>query len=138
MRAALACLVLVMPLLVVPNPSGAQMDLAAVLVGKWEGQADLKRDSPPRTLIIKSVQQRDGRWVAQGRFGDPEKRLHPVEIAIETSNHEVVLKFTEPGRTARPVELTLFKDGKHLIGSLWRHAGRVRGETDPLRLEKVE
>jgi len=53
--------------------------------------------------------------------------MHAVEIAIDTTNNEVVPRFTEPG-----------KMGKHLIGSLWRHAGRTRGETDPLSPEKVD
>ncbi len=78
MKAALACAGAVMTLVLSTIPTSAQVDLAKVLVGKWEGQAQLTRDSPGRTLIISSVRERGGKWVADGTFGDPEKRLHAV------------------------------------------------------------
>ena len=111
------------------------MKAAVVCVGVL---ASLVSDSPPRTLIINSVQERGGKWVADGTFGDTDRRMHPVEISIETANDEVVLRFTQPGKRPAPVVLTLYKDGKYMFGTVGKHAGRVRGDTDPIKLEKVE
>ena len=71
----------------------------------------------------------------RGQSLSPDRR-HALPLGGR--GEEEVLRFSEPGKTARPVALTLYKDGRHLIGSIWRHAGRTRGETDPLRLEKVD
>jgi hypothetical protein len=134
-----AWLLVALGLLLSPGAGDAQsLDVAKLLVGRWEGSAVLKRDSPPRALVVKSVQEDGGRWTARGAFGDPGGNLHGVDIAIETTDGQITLKFTNPGRRPGPVELTLAKDGKHMSGTIWRHAGRVRGESDPLRLQKVD
>ena len=138
MKAAFACVAVVASLVLGSVPSDAQIDLAKVLVGKWEGDVNSKKDSPPRTLMVDSVEERDGKWVAAGTFGDPNRRMHRVDIAIDTANGEVVLRFTQPGMRPAPVVLTLYKDGKHLFGTVGKHAGRVRGDTDPIKLEKVD
>jgi hypothetical protein len=52
--------------------AAAQVDLAKVLVGRWEGEQEgitNRADDPKRTLVIESVNQVDGKWVANGRFG---------------------------------------------------------------------
>ena len=54
--------------------AAAQVDLAKVLVGRWEGEQEYitnRADDPKRTLVIESVNQVDGKWVADGRFGTP-------------------------------------------------------------------
>lgn len=38
-------------------PTGAQMDLSKILVGKWEGQVELVSGSLPRILIIISARE---------------------------------------------------------------------------------
>jgi hypothetical protein len=115
----------------------AELDLRAALVGRWEGAAQLKKDADERVLVITSVEQRDGKWTARGEFGHGDERLHGVDIVIESTDTGYVLSFTAKGKKPGPVVLRLSRDGRYLSGTVWRHAGRVRGESDPLNLEKA-
>lgn len=62
--------------------SHAQVDLAKALVGRWEGEQEylaISAENPKRILVIESVNQVDGKWVANGgtdahRAGKSEDR----------------------------------------------------------------
>ncbi len=137
MKAAFACAAVAVSAVVGMIAPVAEVDLAKTLVGRWDGDVNATKDSYPRTLVIESVQESDGKWIAAGAFGDPDRRMHPVDITIDTVNGDVVLRFTNPGMRSAPVVLTLYKDGKHLFGTVGRHAGRTRGDTDRIKLEKT-
>jgi len=50
--------------------AAAQVDLAKALVGTWEGEQEylvISAENPKRILVIESVNQVDGKWVANGR-----------------------------------------------------------------------
>ena len=91
--------------------SEGQDDLATILVGKWEGQLS-SRDpgNKDRVLTITSVQE--GR--ATGRFGIPAGASKAVDIAIERSGSDTILRFT--GFNNAPAQLTL-KGSKTLDGT---------------------
>jgi hypothetical protein len=43
-------------------------------VGRWEGEQEyllISAENPKRILVIESVNQVDGKWVANGRYGTP-------------------------------------------------------------------
>jgi len=67
----------------------AQVDLAKSLVGKWEGEATWAGSAGSvvadanRTLIIDAVTQKDGKWVATGRYGITGKGLGKVDIEVD-------------------------------------------------------
>ena len=71
----------------------AQGDLAKALVGKWEGDvqwvggAGSGAGDPNRTLVIDSVEQKDGKWVATGKYGVTGKGLGKVEIEVGDSGN---------------------------------------------------
>jgi hypothetical protein len=50
------------------------------------------------------VQERAGKWVANGTFGDPDRRMHPVDIAIETANNSGILDVRTSYGTAKEEE----------------------------------
>jgi hypothetical protein len=96
-----------------------QTDPAKLLVGRWTGEIQTATGSHDRTLVIKSVEEQYGQLVAAGEYGDPGRyaggaSLAPVKGAVEVINGEIVFRFLTPER-GRAV-LTLYKDGKHLLG----------------------
>ena len=122
----------------------AQVDLAKSLVGKWEGEvtwagsAGASMSDPNRTLIIRSVEQKDGKWVAAGTYGVTGKGLGKVDIEVDESGSRPTIRFVTGGpSTVRlalsgPKELT----GTTTIPGLT--AGTGRGGDRPLRLEKKD
>ncbi len=141
-RSALTILA-VLALVITP---GEAQDLAKVLIGKWEGEVQTDSGNYPRTLIIKSAGENEGRPILQAEYGGTgdsygrtQAGVAPVQIAIQMVNGEVILRFYTPDWS--PVTLTLHKDGKHLLGSVvarvssGRHSSRA---DNSIRLEKVE
>jgi hypothetical protein len=123
--------------LVAPGPAAAQVDLARALIGKWEGQvqfADTKAN-PNRTLVISSVSQNEGRWVAEGQWGVTGERLAKVQIQVEQSGKDVSLRFET--RANPSIRLKLEGD-KHLLGTMELRAAGRGGKDRPVKLEKVE
>jgi hypothetical protein len=60
--------------------SHAQVDLAKALVGTWEGEQGylvISAENPKRILVIESVNQVDGKWVANGWYGTPAGLVRP-------------------------------------------------------------
>ena len=120
--------------------SHAQVDLAKVLVGRWEGEQEyllVHSDNPKRILVIESVSQVDGKWVANGRYGTPAGLVR-VKIAVETGGEGVDLSWTGP--TGNQFQLNLLRD-KHLVGKITLTTEQSKSGTGSrdrtLKLEKV-
>jgi len=120
--------------------SGAQVDPAKALVGRWEGEQEyllVSSDNPKRILVIESVNQVDGKLVANGRYGTPAGQVR-VKIAVETGGRGVDLSWTGP--TGNQFQLNLLQD-KHLVGKVTLTTEQSKSGTGSrdrtLKLEKV-
>jgi len=120
-----------------------QTDPAKMLVGRWTGEIQTATGAHDRTLGVTSIEERYGQLVATAEYGDPGRyagsaKLAPVRGTVEVTNGEIALRFvTAEGGTAL---LRLYKDGKHLMGSVSGvgQIGKSRGGDDSLRLQRVE
>jgi len=119
-----------------------QVDLAKALVGKWEGEQEMmsdRRSDPARTLVITSVKQVDGKWIADGRFGIgiPPGATGPVKIEIDNSGKSPSLRWT--GAAGAAYELSLLNE-KNLVGKVTLTVQQLRSDTGSrdrtLKLEK--
>ena len=144
----LAALVIVFS---VSTVSEAQLDVAKVIVGKWDGDVQTASGTYPRILVIKSVENGPGGLLATGEYGGtgrgyagaaggyaaPDVRLLPVVINLQSFGNDVILRFaTIEGWT---VEVTLYKDQRHLFGDVRIPISRGGAwPINPLRLTKVE
>ncbi len=102
MRTGAARWLAVVMVLSVVGVSRAQVDPAKVLVGTWEGEQEylvISADNPRRILVIESVNQVDGKWVANGRYGTPAGLVR-VKIAVETGGKGVDLSWTGQPETS--------------------------------------
>jgi hypothetical protein len=117
----------------------AQGDLAKALVGKWEGAVEWAGGAgsgagdPNRTLIIDSVDQKDGKWVATGRYGITGKGLGKVEIEVGDSGSRPFLRFVTGANST--VRLTL-AGPKELAGTLTLSGTSQRGNDRRMTLQK--
>lgn len=140
MRAVLVALFVVTGLMVGIGVAAAQVDLAKALVGTWEGelQMQLKKGADPvMALVITSVKQEDGKWVADGRFGGANGKKGPVRIDVDTSGSKPSLRWK--GASGIEYDVNLFDD-KHLTGTATlttAQAGRGARERT-LKFEKKE
>ena len=122
--------------------AGAQTDVSKLLVGRWNGDTRGPSALYDRTLIIKSVEDRDAELVVGGEYGGPGGtlggKLYPVRDMVEMINSEIVLRFLTPER--RTTMLTLQKAGKRLMGPVTGAAqvGRSAQGDDSLSLRKVD
>jgi hypothetical protein len=89
----------------------AQVDPAKVLVGRWEGSVEVNRNQE-RALIINSVSQKDGGWVAEGRFAVPPRKGSVVTIDVSSQDGKLVLEFEAGGQMRNPWRLTLVGDNQ--------------------------
>jgi hypothetical protein len=107
-------------------------------VGKRAGNITNRADDPKRTLVIESVNQMDGKWVANGRVGTPAGQGR-VKIAVETSGKDVGLSWT--GGSGAQYQLNLMHD-KHLVGKVTFTVEQNKSSTGSrdrtLKLEKVK
>ena len=108
-RTAGLALVAVMGLVWGVGVAAAQVDLAKVLVGTWQGELRNRKGNTDLTLRITSVKQQDGKWIADGRFGPT-----PVKIDIDTSGSKPSLRWT--GAAGNVYDLSLLDD-KNLAGT---------------------
>jgi hypothetical protein len=118
LRAARVALFVLAGLILGPGVVPAQVDLAKALVGTWQGelQQRMKKGADPvLTLIIASVKQEDGKWVADARLGGAEGgKTAKVHIDIDTSGSKPSLRFK--GVSGTEYDVSLFND-KELVGT---------------------
>jgi hypothetical protein len=140
-RIASRVLVVVVVVLAGMGVAPAQVDLAKVLVGKWEGEQEMMTDrsaNPARSLEITSVKQEDGKWVADGRFGTPGGAIGRVKIEIDNSGKIPSLRWT--GSSGAAYDLSLLNE-KNLAGKVtltMGQGGSQRGRERSLRLQKKD
>lgn len=118
------------------TPVLGESDLAAQLVGKWEGtqrQEGRGRGSEDRILIISSVTQQEGKWIADGRFG--VKGGAKVNIEVDTTGQWPSLRWSTPNGNTVQVNLI---NPKTLTGKVTLAGTSQRDQGRALTLEKVE
>ena len=108
-------------ILVILIPSGVRAlvpdaDLSKVLVGTWKGEFTGHAAGPgaiqyPRTVIIKSLHQENGKWIIDSiRFATGGAIIHPV---VEVVNGKVTL---EMGDMFKGGKFSLTLQGDDLLG----------------------
>jgi hypothetical protein len=131
----------------VAGSSGAaaqSADLTKVLVGTWKGDVQMTSGTYPRTLVIKAVETQGRQRFVDAEYGGPvgygggSGALAPVDIQLVTMGSDIILRFREEDLS--PVELSLYRDGRHLTGSVMAPSQTRSGGRSPaaIRLEKVE
>jgi hypothetical protein len=118
----------------------AQVDLTKALVGKWEGEIEqrtVRTANPGLILVITSVREEGGRWIADGRAGTRTGRPAPVKIDIDASGKQPSLRWTEGTGNIYNVYLV---DEKNLVGTATLTMGTLpKGPRDrSVKLEKME
>ena len=85
------------------GPAAAEVDVAAALVGRWEGQVAIKGSQypPARVLIIKNLRQEStgagvAKWKADGSYGVTADKLGRVDLTITVVDLTVTVEFTTP------------------------------------------
>ena len=145
MLVRLALALLLVTLVGVQEAAAQGIDLSKTLVGTWKGEVQMASGTYPRTLIIKSVEVSGRRAVADaqyggsGGYGGPSgTTLEPVDLQIEHSSSGVLLRFR--AEDLSPVELSLYRDGQHLMGSVLAPSIARGGARTPapIKLQKVE
>ena len=140
--AARVALSVMAALLLGTGVASAQADLSKVLVGTWKGevqQRTQKGADPELTLIITSVKQEGGKWVADARLGGAEGgKTAKVNIDIDTSGSKPSLRFK--GAKGTEYDVSLFND-RELVGTagLTTSVGGGRGDRSrSVKFEKKE
>jgi hypothetical protein len=120
---------------VLATTAAAQTDdaVAKNFVGKWEGEIAALRGLHERTLIIRSTERQGNAWSVNGAMGEPGNMVR-FTGTVEMIEADLVLKFRT--RDGSQVALTLTKDGKYLIGSIFRW-GPGGGRELSMKFEKV-
>jgi hypothetical protein len=88
-------------------------------------------------LIITSVTQQDGKWVAAGRRGGKDGRSMPVKVDVDAAGSKPSLRFK--GAAGTDYALTLFND-KEIAGTATLTTEQAKASTGDrerdVRLEK--
>jgi hypothetical protein len=141
-RAAGAALFVMAGLVLGTGVAAAQGDLAKVLVGTWQGelqQRTQKGADPGLTLIITSVKQEGGKWVADARLGGAEGgKTAKMNIDIDTSGSKPALRFK--GTKGTEYDVSLFNE-KELVGTaglITGVGGNSRDRSRSVKFEKKE
>jgi hypothetical protein len=116
------------------SPASAEVDLAKVLVGRWEGTVETK--NPERVLIINSVSPKDNGWIGEGRFAVPPNKGQKITINISSQDGKIVLDFEAGGAMHNPWHFTLVGDNQ-LEGTGNFVGGRTNRDR-AAKLKKVE
>jgi hypothetical protein len=114
----------VLLVVVILAPLWAQPDLPKLLVGRWEGQINgipLGEFGPNRTLVIKAVKEKDGKWVAPAVYGVTGRGLGDTEITVQVVDGTPILDFVTPGVAGG------HKVSLKLVGDVLRGPFRMRG-----------
>ena len=139
-RAARVALLVMAGFMLGAGVAAAQVDVAKVLVGTWKGelQQRTQKDADPTVvLIIKSLKQEDGKWVASARVGATEEKTGPVQLEIDTTGAKPSVRWT--GGSGAIYNLSLLDD-KNLVGTatLTTGQGSQRDRDRSVKLEKKE
>lgn len=137
-RAVGVALFVVAGLLAGTGVAAAQADLAKALVGTWKGelqQRTQKDADPTLVLIIKSVKEEGGKWIADARVGATEDKTAKVNLDIDTSGSKPSLRWT--GGKGAAYDLSLLDD-KNLVGTAVLTTGAGGGSRDRSRSVKLE
>lgn len=134
-RAARVAVLAVTGLMLWSGAAIAQADLPKTLVGTWEGELQLrikKGADPSLKLVIASVKQEDGKWIADGRFGSK-----PVKIDVDTSGSKPSLRWAGASGAVYNVNLL---DDKNMAGTVTLTTSSAgKGDRDrSVKLEKKE
>jgi hypothetical protein len=85
------------------GPAVGDVDVAAALVGRWEGTAEVPSAQylPSRVLLIKNVRQDStaqgiAKWKADGTYGVTADKLSRVDLAITVVEPTVTVEFITP------------------------------------------
>jgi hypothetical protein len=113
--------------------AGAQDEGIQKMVGRWQGKVDL-REEPERTLVIKSVRQERGVWIASIDYGPTGKSASALEARIERERGTPTMTFAMS--TTSKVELQLFSE-RELRGVLKVADGTGSWVTRKLSLQKT-
>jgi hypothetical protein len=139
-RAMRVALFVVTGLMVGAGVAAAQADLSKALVGTWKGelQQRAQKDADPTlVLIIKSVKQENGKWMADARVGATEDKTGKVNLEIDTSGAKPSVRWT--GGKGAQYDLSLLDD-KNFVGTAvltTGAGGATRDRSRPVKLEKV-
>jgi hypothetical protein len=110
----------------------AQTDLVQALVGRWEGEISgrFHKNNPAVALVITSLEEDGGRWVAAARFG-----ASPVSLEADAGGKQPSLRWTSRNGTAYAVSLF---DDRTLSGTvtLTHETAGNRERERPVKLEK--
>ena len=140
-RAARVALFVAAGLMLGSGVAAAQADLSKVLVGTWKGELQQRTNKgadPTVVLMIKSLKQEDGKWVASARVGATEEKTAAVQLEIDTTGSKPAVRWT--GGSGAVYNLTLIDD-KNLMGTATLTTGQGGGKGDrdrPVKLEKKE
>jgi hypothetical protein len=124
------------------SSSDAQLDVAKILVGKWEGDIQTRgmAGDPNRTLIIDTVAEREGGWAVKAQYGVTGGKLSHIDATLDKAGDQFLLKFVVGAQSKANVSLRLHDD-KHLVGTYTLSGGsrtHQRERDQVFRLEKVE
>lgn len=116
--------------------AGGQTDPAKALVGKWEGEVDLRGmgGDPNRTLIIESVSENGGKLIVTGRYGITGKGLGRVQAEVDTTGRWPSFRFVTSANST--VRLNLMDEGS-MTGTVTFPGTREGGSDRSLKLSRV-
>jgi hypothetical protein len=116
--------------------SEAQTDSVKALIGKWEGEVQLRGvgGDQNRTLIIESVGEKDGKLVAEGRYGITGKGLGKIQIEVDTTGRWPSIRFVTSANTT--VRLNLV-DERSMVGTMTLPGTREGGSDRSVKLARV-
>ena len=127
-----------MLVLLVTVGSEAQTDPGPgkALIGKWQGEIRYAGvgGNPNRILIIESVSQKDGKWIAEGLYG-VTKASGRVNIEVDMASKWPSIRFVTDANST--VKLILL-DEKSLTGTITWSGTSQRGNDRAMKLDKVE
>lgn len=138
-RAVRMALFVVAGLLVGTGVAAAQADMSK-LVGTWKGELQQRtgKDADPTiVLIVKSVKQEGGKWMADARVGATEDKTAKVNLEIDTTGAKPSVRWT--GGKGAQYDLSLLDD-KNLVGTAvltTGAGGATRDRSRSVKLEKV-
>jgi hypothetical protein len=98
------------------NQAFAQVDPAKILLGTWDGHADINVGQE-RTLVISNLKSTgDNAWTGRGRFGatgqvDTEKPGGNMDISVSSKGGDIIVEFVGANGKA-PVSVKLVGENK--------------------------